>query len=66
MLGVELEEKYNIGLLIKIFQKNKLIVDQFLFNNHSFRIAPPLTITNEQIEEISETIKKSLNELKNS
>jgi len=30
-----------------------LIIDYFLFNNKSFRLAPPLIITNEQIEEAS-------------
>lgn len=64
MLGVELHEQWDVPALIKIFQKNKLIVDQFLFNDKSFRIAPPLIITPEQIDETAQTIIMSIDELK--
>lgn len=49
MLAVELKPGYDVSSFIKILQKNGIIVDQFLFNNISFRIAPPLTITTEEI-----------------
>ncbi len=61
MLAVELKPAYSVNSLVKILQKNNLIVDQFLFNNSSFRIAPPLTITEQEIREVSEKVIDSLN-----
>lgn len=63
MLGVELENEEQVSKLLKIFKNEGLIVDQFLFNTKSFRIAPPLTITQKQIEIISNKILKCLNQL---
>lgn len=63
MLGVEITSPYKVPDLISIFHKNKLIVDQFLFNDTSFRIAPPLTISEDEIRLISEKIVLSLQEL---
>ena len=63
MLGVELEEKYSVPKMVSILKKNKLIVDQFLFNEHSFRIAPPLTITDEEINLVIDLVRKSLDEV---
>ncbi len=64
MLGVEVVSPYKVSDLISIFQENGLIVDQFLFNDTSFRIAPPLTITVDEINIIVEKIILSLNRLK--
>ena len=64
MLGVELKYQYSASKMVKILQKNKLIVDQFLFNNSSFRIAPPLTISAEEIELVIKKVTESLDELK--
>jgi len=64
MLAVDLKPAYSVSKLVKILQKNKLIVDQFLFNSSSFRIAPPLTITEQEIREVSEKVIESLNSLK--
>ncbi len=61
MLGVEIVSPYKVSDLIYIFQKNGLIVDQFLFNETSFRIAPPLTITKDEIRLIATKIIISLN-----
>jgi acetylornithine/succinyldiaminopimelate/putrescine aminotransferase len=63
MLAVELKPAYSVSKLVKALQKNRLIVDQFLFNNSSFRIAPPLTITEKQIRKISEKVIESLDSL---
>ena len=63
MLAVELKPEFSIPKLVKILQQNGLIVDQFLFNDHSFRIAPPLTITNEEIDMVIEKVAKSLDTL---
>lgn len=63
MLGVELKDGYDTAKMVKILKKNKLIVDQFLFNDRSFRIAPPLTITEDEIQEVVTSVIKSLDEL---
>lgn len=63
MLGVELKKEYQANKMVKILQKNKLIVDQFLFNESSFRIAPPLTITDVELEIVVEKVIDSLDEL---
>lgn len=63
MLAVEL---LNVEIAADIMPKlfaNRLIVDQFLFNRSSFRIAPPLTITFDEIDEIIETVIKSLDQI---
>ncbi|PKP52670.1 MAG: aspartate aminotransferase family protein [Bacteroidetes bacterium HGW-Bacteroidetes-1] len=62
MLGVEIVPEIEIGQLMKNFKKNYLVVDQFLFHSKAFRIAPPLTITEEEINESILLIKKSLNQ----
>jgi len=64
MLAVQLVPGYSAGKLVKILQKNKLIVDQFLFNSTAFRIAPPLTICAEEVAWVAEQVIASLNELK--
>lgn len=65
------------GLLMAVyfddFETNKKIIDQcivngvitdwFLFNNHCMRIAPPLIITNEEIEKACKIILKSIDEV---
>lgn len=61
MLGVELNEEVPIGALLKHLQKHKLIVDQFLFHEHAFRIAPPLTITFDEIEHVIDMLVEALN-----
>jgi len=63
MLAVELIPGYSVDKLVKILQKNRLIVDQFLFNSTAFRIAPPLTITNSEVVESAKLVIQSLNEL---
>jgi acetylornithine/N-succinyldiaminopimelate aminotransferase len=63
MLAVELENEALTGQLTQIFIKNGLVVDQFLFRPQAFRIAPPLTITEEQIKETCGVVIDSLDEL---
>lgn len=64
MLGVEIESEIPIGKLLKHLQKHKLIVDQFLFHAHAFRIAPPLTITYDEINKVSAMILDALKSFK--
>jgi len=63
MLAVDLGDEVIGGQAMEILWKNKLIVDQFLFNRTSFRIAPPLTISFDEIHEICDTLIDSLNQL---
>jgi len=46
--------------LFKRARNHGFITDLFLFNADSFRIAPPLSITDSDIEELSERISKAL------
>jgi len=64
MLGVELEDQEQVTRLLKTFLEEGIVVDRFLFNDRSFRIAPPLTITDEEIRLVSEKIIKCLNKIK--
>lgn len=63
MLGIELSGAEQVNKLLSAFLNNGLIVDQFLFNDKSFRIAPPLTITDEEIHKVSKIILDCLNQL---
>lgn len=60
MLGVEIHRQAKMPELMKAFTVNKLIVDRFLFNDASFRIAPPLTITDDEIAKSLLRIEQSL------
>ncbi|MDA3943556.1 MAG: aspartate aminotransferase family protein [Bacteroidetes bacterium] len=64
MLGVELEPSIPIGKLLKHLQQHRLIVDQFLFHEHAFRIAPPLTITESEIKKTLDMLLEALNAFK--
>jgi acetylornithine/succinyldiaminopimelate/putrescine aminotransferase len=60
MLAIDLGSEELGSKAMEVLWKNKLIVDQFLFNRTSFRIAPPLTISTEEIENICEVLVESL------
>jgi len=64
MLAIDLGSEELGGKAMEILWKNKLIVDQFLFNRTSFRIAPPLTITTTEINDICKTLINSFNQIK--
>lgn len=51
--------------IIETCVKNGLIVDWFLFNSHSMRIAPPLIIKDEKIKQACDIILKSIIEVIN-
>ena len=63
MIAVELENEQKVSKLLELFVENGLIVDQFLFNSNSFRIAPPLIITETEIKEICKTINFCMDKL---
>lgn len=60
MLGVELIDESLTDVIMHEFSLNRLIVDRFLFNPTTFRIAPPLTITDHEISKSVQLIKKCL------
>ena len=64
MIAVELRDENTMNLVEKELFKAHLIIDRFLFDNNSFRIAPPLNITEEEINKISLRIIESLNKVK--
>ncbi len=51
MMGVELTRRKYLKHVVNHTIKNGAVIDYFLFNNKSFRLAPPLIINDEQIEE---------------
>lgn len=65
MLSLDFED---VDLNFKIIEtciKNGLIVDWFLFNAHSMRIAPPLVITEDEIKMACDIILRSISEVLN-
>ncbi|NOX45982.1 MAG: aspartate aminotransferase family protein [Chlorobi bacterium] len=63
MLGIDLESEKMMDKLLNLFTRNGLIADRFLFRSQAFRIAPPLTITNEEIEKTIGILEKCFGEL---
>lgn len=63
MMAVELENAKTADRLVNYFIEEGLITDRFLFMPASFRIAPPLTITSEQVEETAKSIIHCLDKL---
>lgn len=63
MIGVELESSEAADRLTALFLGAGLVTDRFLFRPSAFRIAPPLVITEEQVSETGESIRKCLDKL---
>jgi acetylornithine/succinyldiaminopimelate/putrescine aminotransferase len=62
-IAVELRDFDEIQCVIKSCLETGLITDWFLFNNRSLRIAPPLTISEEEIEWACKVILAALDRL---
>lgn len=60
LLVIQLKDKIKIEEIVSRCVKKGLIVDRFLFNRNAIRIAPPLTITEEEISLASKTIIEAL------
>ena len=60
LMALEFENEEICKKAIDNCIKNGVITDWFLFNSKSMRIAPPLTITENEIEEACDLINKSL------
>lgn len=65
MVGVELVNPELLTPLIDKVIANGVLIDYFLFNSASFRIAPPLIINESQIRDGIAVILNALNELEN-
>jgi len=63
LLAVELEDFDIVQKVIQYCISNGLITDWFLFNDKCIRIAPPLTISKEEIEWACSIIKKALDQI---
>lgn len=62
MLSLDFDDTDLNFKIIETCVKNGLIVDWFLFNSHSMRIAPPLVITDEEIKQACDIILTSIDE----
>ena len=62
ILAVKLETPAHIDYVIKNAPEHGLILDYFLFCNDAFRIAPPLTITDDEIRIACKALIGLLNE----
>ncbi len=63
MMAVRLENKVVLEKYLKLSIKRGLIHDNFLFNENSFRIAPPLIINEDEIRKSCNIIISCLNEI---
>ncbi len=63
MLSLDFEDTDLNFKIIETCVSNGLIVDWFLFNSHSMRITPPLTITEDEIKIACDIILKSINDV---
>ncbi|UBM61955.1 aspartate aminotransferase family protein [Candidatus Sulfidibacterium hydrothermale] len=64
MLAVELKDEETTNKVVHEMYKQGLIIDRFLFHDKAFRIAPPLTITEEEVKMIASKILDSFNHAK--
>lgn len=60
MMGVELTKRKYLKHVVSSAIENGILIDFFLFNDRSFRLAPPLIITENQINDACEILKKAL------
>jgi len=60
-LAVVLDDEVSVSRFISNAFENQLVIDQFLFSDNSFRIAPPLIITKEEVDDSVQLILATLN-----
>ena len=63
LLALELGKAESLYRLMEIFKEEGIMSDWFLYCDTAFRISPPLTISEAEIEECCEIIKRSLDRL---
>ena len=62
-LAVVLKEGVDVGTFISKAFENGLVIDRFLFSADSFRIAPPLVITLDEVDESLQRVMATLDAL---
>jgi acetylornithine/succinyldiaminopimelate/putrescine aminotransferase len=60
-LAVVLDEEVDVSRFIHNAFENQLVIDQFLFGENSFRIAPPLNITKDEVDDSIQRVLATLN-----
>ena len=63
LMALDLDNAVLVRKVIHLAIEKGLITDWFLFNDRSLRIAPPLTITYEEIDEACSILMECLNEV---
>ena len=63
LLAVELGKSEYLYRLMEIFKQEGIMSDWFLYCDTAFRISPPLTISESEIEECCQIIRRSLDRL---
>lgn len=61
MMAIELNDPARLQPIVKACKKEGLLVDWFLYNARSIRLAPPLVVNEQEIETMCEKIIKALN-----
>ena len=62
-LAVVLDQEIKVGRFINRAFENGLVMDQFLFSDNAFRIAPPMVISEAEVDESIERIVATLDSL---
>jgi acetylornithine/N-succinyldiaminopimelate aminotransferase len=62
-LSVVLEQEVDVSSFISKAFENGLVIDQFLFSDDSFRIAPPLIISDEEVDDSIRRVLETLESL---
>lgn len=62
-VAIDLSDETTYSRLLNRLLANGLVTDSFLYKLYSFRVAPPLNITDEQIDESIALLRKSLDEI---
>jgi len=61
MLALELKNPEHLFPAVKACREEGLLVDWFLFNNRSLRLAPPLIISEEELNRVCVKLDRALN-----
>lgn len=61
MMAIELNDPNRLMTAVKDCRKEGLLVDWFLFNDRSLRLAPPLIISDEEVEMVCKKMSRALN-----
>ena len=63
LLAVELGDSGRLYRIMELFKEAGILSDWFLYCDTAFRISPPLTISDEEIEDSARLIRECLDRL---